>query len=138
MAFKLSNKLGIWGERLAEAKYLERGYVFVTRNAYNSRGKRLGEIDLVVRSETHLVFVEVKTRRSQRFGTAVESITAAKQRRIVKAVSWFCRLFPQFKQLQIRIDVCAIDIITASPNGRKLDKPRVNVTIIPSAVTLDY
>ena len=130
MAFKLKNKLGVWGERVAEAQYLKKGYVLVARNVCNGKGKRLGEIDLVVRSETHLVFVEVKVRRSNRFGSAVESVTRAKQRKLVRVVQWFSRAYPRYQNLQPRIDVCAI--------ASNLDKSSVNVIIIPSAVTLDY
>jgi putative endonuclease len=136
MAFRLRNKLGIWGERTAEAEYLKRGYVLVARNIYNHRGKRLGEIDLVVRTDTHIVFVEVKTRGNYKFGSAVESISWAKQRRLVRIVQWFGRCFPQYNSLQPRIDVCAIDVISYG-NPSNLDKSGINVTIIPSAVTLD-
>lgn len=129
MTFKLQNKIGIWGEKLAENYYLKRGYVLVARNVYNFKGKRLGEIDLVVRSETELIFVEVKVRRNDRFGSPQESVTRAKQKKLLKIVHWFCRAFPCYQSLTPRIDVCAITT--------NIDKTVVNVIIIPSAVTLD-
>ncbi len=130
MAFKLTNKFGIWGEQVAEAEYLKRGFVLVARNIHNYKGKMLGEIDLVVRSSTELIFVEVKSRRGGQFGTAIESVSKAKQRKLLKIVTWFCRAFPQYQKLQPRIDVCAIQA--------NLDKSSVNVIIVPHAVTLDY
>ena len=133
MAFLVQNKLGKWGERKAEQEYLKQGYVLVARNIYNTRGKRLGEIDLVIRTETELVFVEVKTRRAGKFGTAVESITKLKQQKLIRTVQWFCRLFPQYAYLQPRIDVCAIDV-TVIGDGTDLDNCPVNVIIIPHAV----
>lgn len=128
MAFNLKNKLGIWGERLAEAEYLKRGFVLVARNIHNNRGKMLGEIDLIMRSHKSLIFVEVRVRTKSRFGSAVDSITKSKRQKLIRTVQWFNRRFPQYSALSPRIDVCAIDI----------DKSQVNVIIIPSAVTLDY
>lgn len=131
MAFLIRNKLGTWGEQVAREAYLAKGYVLVARNIYNNRGKMLGELDLVFRSEKQIIFVEVKTRKSGKFGTAVESVSRAKQRKIIHSVNWFLNRYPHFRNLQPRIDVCAIDF-------SKVDKSRANVIIIPSAVTLDY
>lgn len=133
MAFLVQNKLGAWGERMAEQEYLKRNFVLVARNIYNTRGKRLGEIDLVFRSETELIFVEVKTRRAGRFGLAAESINLAKRQKLIRTVQWFCRLFPQYEHLSPRIDVCAIDV-TVVGRGLNLDNCPVNVIIIPHAV----
>ena len=131
MAYLIRNKLGVWGEKVAREAYLARGYVLVARNIYNNRGKMLGELDLVFRSEKQIIFVEVKTRRSDKFGTAAASVSRAKQRKLIHSVNWFLNRYPHFKSLRPRIDVCAIDFY-------KLDKTHANVIIIPSAVTLDY
>jgi putative endonuclease len=59
----------------AAAQYLANaGYTIVERN-YRCRA---GEIDIVARDGDQLVFVEVRTRSSARFGTPEESITRAK------------------------------------------------------------
>jgi putative endonuclease len=134
MAFKLQNELGVWGEQTAEAAYLKQGFILVARNVCNSRGKRLGEIDLVMRSDRSLIFVEVKVRRGNKFGTALESITKHKRRRLIKIVHWFRQCFPAYGDLRPRIDVCAITL----PSTSHLDKQAINVIIIPDAVTLDY
>jgi putative endonuclease len=133
MAFLVQNKLGAWGEQRAEQEYLKRGFVLVARNVYNTRGKRLGEIDLVFRTETELIFVEVKTRRAGRFGVAAESINSTKKQKLIRTVHWFRRLFPQYEHLTPRIDVCAIDV-TVIGRGLDLDICPVNVIIIPYAV----
>ncbi len=138
MAFKLQNQLGLWGERIAEQEYLKLGYVLVARNIYNGKGKRLGEIDLVMRTDKVLVFVEVKTRRPSKFGMASESVTRTKQKRLIKIVHWFTRCFPQYASLQPQIDVCAIDVSETTLEQGDLDNAPKNVIIIPSAVTLDY
>jgi putative endonuclease len=69
---------GAAAEGLAARFLAARGLVIVQRN-YRCRG---GEIDLIVRDGEVLVFVEVRLRRNQAFGTAAESITAAKRRRL--------------------------------------------------------
>ena len=70
--------LGKAGEDLAE-RYLKRqGYAIVARN-YRCP---LGEIDLIAVNRRVVVFVEVKTRRVDRSGAPLESVNAAKQRRL--------------------------------------------------------
>ncbi|MDP1821137.1 MAG: YraN family protein [Acidimicrobiales bacterium] len=70
--------LGAAGEARAAAWYEAHGYVVVARNWRC----REGEIDLVVRRRRQLVFVEVKTRRTDRFGVPAEAVTPTKQRRL--------------------------------------------------------
>ena len=72
---------GAAAEELA-AVFLEgQGLRIIERN-YRCR---FGEIDLVARSGAALVFVEVRARKSEAFGGAAGSITAAKRRRLVAA-----------------------------------------------------
>ena len=74
---------GARAEALAAA-YLERqGLAIVARNLRT----RLGEIDVIARDGPVLVFVEVRMRRSARFGGAAESITATKRARLVAAAN---------------------------------------------------
>jgi len=70
--------LGADGEARAAAWYAARGYEVVTRN-WRCRD---GELDLVVRKGAELVFVEVKTRTTDRFGIPAEAVTPTKQRRL--------------------------------------------------------
>ncbi len=70
--------LGKNGEDLAIAHLKRRGYHILERNFRN----RLGEIDVIARHKGRIVFVEVKTRRSLRYGSPKLAITPAKQRKI--------------------------------------------------------
>lgn len=70
--------LGVDGEDQAAAWYMARGYTVEARN-WRCRD---GELDLVVRRGRDVVFVEVKARRSDRFGLPAEAVTPAKQRRL--------------------------------------------------------
>lgn len=71
-------QLGARGEQLAAEWYLAHGYEVVARN-WRCRD---GELDLVVRRAGELVFCEVKTRASDRFGVPAAAVTPAKQRRL--------------------------------------------------------
>jgi putative endonuclease len=75
------NRRGEPAENLAAAFLARRGLTILERN-YRCR---FGEIDIVARSGPLLVFVEVRARRSEAFGGAAGSITAAKRRRLVAA-----------------------------------------------------
>ena len=77
--------LGAYGEQLA-ARYLEdRGLRILDRNWRCPHG----EVDLVARDGDCLVFCEVKTRRTERFGAPVEAVTSRKAARLRRlAVAW--------------------------------------------------
>jgi putative endonuclease len=70
--------LGVQGEDLAAAWYVERGCSILARNWRC----REGELDLVVRDGRSIVFCEVKSRSSLAFGSPLEAVTASKRRRI--------------------------------------------------------
>jgi putative endonuclease len=79
------NRRGNAAESLAAA-FLERQGLKILERNYRCR---FGEIDLVARSGAVLVFVEVRARKSEAFGGAAGSITAAKRRRLVAAARHF-------------------------------------------------
>jgi putative endonuclease len=72
-------KLGRRGEELAVAELTRRGYEIVTRNWRCPAG----EVDVVARRGEVWYFVEVRTRRGREFGTPEESLTQAKQQRMI-------------------------------------------------------
>jgi putative endonuclease len=79
------NEAGTQAEDLAAAFLAERGLAIVARNFR----RRCGELDIVARDGDTLVFVEVRLRRSARFGGAAESITAAKRARLCAAAGLY-------------------------------------------------
>lgn len=78
-----------WDWERAAARALESaGYRILDRN-FQARG---GEIDIVAEDGAALCFVEVKGRRSVAFGGPAESVTAEKQRRLIRAArAWLAR-----------------------------------------------
>ncbi|MDE0552858.1 MAG: YraN family protein [Candidatus Poribacteria bacterium] len=68
------------GEALAVAHFKARGCKILAQNYRVGRG----EIDLIVKDGQFIVFVEVKTRRSLKFGLPQEAVTRQKQKQISK------------------------------------------------------
>jgi putative endonuclease len=88
-------------EALAAAHLAAQGLKIVARN-YRAVG---GEIDLIARHGAQLVFVEVRSRRSGAFGSAAETVTAAKRRRILLAAQQYLQGLPERRPPPCRFDV---------------------------------
>lgn len=102
--------LGKQGEELA-ARYLEqRGFTIVARNHRTP----IGELDIIARDRRHLLFVEVKTRRSTRFGAPAEAVGAHKQRQILRAAQWYLAS-ARYPDLQPRFDVVSVIVGKGEP-----------------------
>jgi len=85
--------------------HLERaGLALIARN-YTCR---YGEIDLVMRDRDVIVFVEVRYRSAGRFGDGVDSITASKRTKLVRAAGAFLAEHPRLAAAACRFDVLAI------------------------------
>lgn len=96
-------RAGDWGEDLALRFLEERGYRLVERN-YRTR---YGEIDLIVRRERTVVFVEVKLRRGRGFGDPLGAVTPRKQEVIRSmAEQYLAQHDPEYDEL--RFDVIGI------------------------------
>ena len=77
--------LGKLGEEFAKNFMTAEGYEILCSN-FNCA---LGEIDLIAKKEEKIVFVEVKTRISQKFGLPSDAVDAAKRRKIVNTARYF-------------------------------------------------
>ena len=96
---------GAAAEALAAEHLAAHGLRVIARNV-RCRG---GEVDLVCLDRSHVVFVEVRLRSNGRFGGAAESITAAKQRRLVRAATRYLAMHPRLALLPSRFDVVCAD-----------------------------
>ncbi len=101
--------LGAAIEGAASAHLVRAGLRAVAANA----NYRFGELDLVMLegngATAILVFVEVRYRRSARFGGGAASIDAHKRRRIVRAAQIFLLAHPRLANLACRFDVVEAD-----------------------------
>ena len=94
---------GRWGEDRAAEHYRRLGYEILDRNWRSPTG----ELDLVVRDGSTVVFSEVKARRSADYGPASSAVTVSKQRRIRQlAVEWLRA--NDVRAGSVRFDVVAI------------------------------
>ena len=80
---------GRLGEEAAYRHLCRLGYTVVARN-YRTRNGR-GEVDLIAWHDQKLVFVEVKTRSSEEFGTPESAVDSRKRRQIVRAAGEYLR-----------------------------------------------
>lgn len=98
-------QLGEAGEDLAVAALKDRGYNILEAN-YTVP---LGEIDLIARHRQFLVFVEVKTRRSLKFGAPQEAVSPAKQARLKRLADYYLKQ-KRLTGTPVRFDVVAITL----------------------------
>jgi putative endonuclease len=110
--------VGKAGEEAAVQYLLQQGYRILERN-YRCR---VGEIDLIARDGKTLAFIEVKTRRSQRFGPAASAVTWAKQRHLIKASQVYLM---QTRKLN---ELCRFDVVTI-----EMDAHRLHIELIKDA-----
>lgn len=90
---------------LAEKKACDflqtKGLQLITQN-FRSRS---GEIDLIMRDEKHIVFVEVRSRNNTQFGSAIESVNISKQRKIIRTALYFLQQKRWLHKVNYRFDI---------------------------------
>lgn len=94
--------------------------------AQNWQQPKVGELDLVMietgSAWSTVVFVEVRQRQRSGFGDAALSITASKQRKVIKTAKYFLQQHPEYAQHDCRFDVIAYDTSNKMPpKGQLVD-----------------
>lgn len=107
--------VGAWGESLA-AEYLQKKRYKVIASQYRCR---FGEIDLIVCNRKHIVFVEVKLRKSDQFARAAEFVDYHKQNRLRTTAAFY--LSENETNLHPRFDVIEI----YAPQGMETQSPEI-------------
>ncbi len=108
-------QVGNYGEEVA-CKYLQKlGYKILERN-YRIRG---GEIDIVAKDGSSLVFVEAKTRWSHEFGLPVESMTSWKIKHLLKTARFYIQKIG-WGDKEYRLDFVSIDFAD-NPEDPKIE-----------------
>ena len=120
--------LGRLGEDAVTQRYAEMGFTVKDRNVHMSHN----EIDLILQSATHLVFVEVKTRHAvpgarSRFGRPADAVNKAKRARVVEAAKAYLRDNPT--SLQPRIDVAEVYVNRCTDGSVRI----TDILIFPNA-----
>lgn len=101
MTFK--KKIGDFGEEIVSKYLLDRNYEILDRNY----AKTYGEIDIIAMKDDVLCFVEVKTRKSDKFAYAAEAVNFYKQERIKKASQAYM-VENNLTDFLISYDVCEV------------------------------
>ncbi len=108
-----NQRIGKWGEKLAENFLTAHGMQVIDRNVYTP----YGELDLVARQDDMIVFVEVKARTNMSFGYPETALNARKKAHLVDAASFYMQ-----EHLELdantgwRVDVIAIRGNPSIPN----------------------
>jgi putative endonuclease len=104
---------GRTGEDAAESVYLLNGYRIVERNWRC----RIGELDLVVKRGTTLVFCEVKARRGAAYGGGWQAVTWRKRAKL-RALAQAYLSSTTSRYADVRFDVASVEIRS---DGRSVD-----------------
>lgn len=97
--------IGRWAEDQAKIFLVQQGLTLRDRN-YRCKS---GEIDLIMQDKQSLVFVEVRSRNNTDFGSALESVTQTKQRRLIRAAQHYLQKQRLLDKLPCRFDVVSVD-----------------------------
>ena len=103
------NLTGSTGEDLAAAYLSENGYNILNRNWRHARW----EVDIIAEKDTILHFVEVKTRRTGKFGHPEENVNKKKIQNLINAAEEYLYQQPQWKRIQF--DILSITILKDEP-----------------------
>ncbi len=107
--------IGSEGEKIAADWLLSNGYAIVKKN-YR---QRFGEVDIIARHGEYLVFIEVKTRSSKRFGSPLEAVTLKKQQQLSRIAKDYLARNNALDTL-CRFDVLSVVLVDGG-------SPKVNV-----------
>lgn len=102
---RTTTSAGNLGEDYASELLKKSGYKILAQKFRS----RFGEIDIVAQDRNELVFVEVKTRWSKRFGNPEEAVSAWKLRHLTKAAMYYKLMNPKTPEI-MRFDVVATEV----------------------------
>ncbi len=113
---------GSYFEQLACDYLQQQGLQLIAKNWQQPK---VGELDLVMIEVgvawSTLVFIEVRQRQRSNFGDAALSVTASKQRKIIKVAQYFLQQYPEYADYDCRFDVIAYNI-------NKIDTNKADIT----------
>jgi len=100
------------GEQIAAAYLKKNGYCICETNFRCP----LGEIDIIAREKKEIVFIEVKTRKSNKLGYPEQAVGAKKQAKLSQLALWYLQK-NKLADANARFDVVAI---TLHPEGNEI------------------
>ncbi|MDG0968592.1 MAG: YraN family protein [Porticoccaceae bacterium] len=112
-----ASAIGMETEQIAFEYLVSNGLTPLDRNFNTPRG----EIDIIMRDNMQLIFVEVRFRQSDYFGGALASITRQKYLRMTAAAQAYMQLHKTTNSLSARFDVIGMRRSKNDPSGYQLD-----------------
>ncbi|TPW16174.1 MAG: hypothetical protein FD130_1070 [Halothiobacillaceae bacterium] len=109
-----THQIGSDAESVARYFLEQQGLTLVSAN-YRTK---VGEIDLIMREGAHLVFVEVRYRRSSAYGGAIATITASKQRKLTATAQYYLQTHYQNRPPPCRFDITPSEIPVPLSGGK--------------------
>lgn len=105
------NETGQKGERVAQSLLRQKGLVIEATNWRSPHhSEKLGEIDIIARDpqQNLLVFVEVKTRKTDAYGAPIEAVDQRKQSQLMALAEIYLSLHTHIPTFGIRFDVVSV------------------------------
>lgn len=100
-----NKKIGSIGEEMACDYLIGLGYKILDRNRiFYERGRKVAELDILASKGKETYIVEVKTRRSQKFGKAIESITPKKLDNLIAMYNTYLIKYPYLRIVILTIE----------------------------------
>ena len=103
------NDTGLYGEKIAASYLIEKGFSILHQNWRHSHW----EIDIIASLKNILHFVEVKTRRTEKFGFPEDDVSEKKLRNLINASEEYLAFNTQWKLIQF--DILSITILKGKP-----------------------
>lgn len=103
------NHTGKEGEDLGAKHLLGAGYNLLERNWRHSHW----EVDIIAAKNNTLHFIEIKTRKSKKFGQPEDKVGKKKMENLINAAEQYLYLFPQWQRIQF--DILSISILNNKP-----------------------
>ncbi len=102
----IKKETGNLGENIAENYLKRKGYIILDKNFEC----RQGEIDIIAKDRKEIVFIEVKTRTSSKYGAPSEAVNKIKQKHMLQVIKYYLYIRNLSEEF-IRIDVIEVYVI---------------------------
>lgn len=113
---RIVNPTAVLGENAAAEFLKKKGYIILERNFR----KGYGEIDIIAVKNSTLVFIEVKTRSSDKFGTPFEAISSWKLRSLIRGANFYKYILHPELPEDLRID--AVGVIVKNQSVESIEQ----------------
>ena len=99
-----NQKLGEWGEEIVKKYLIKKGYKILNSNYKNY----FGEIDIIAKLKSKIIFIEVKTRTNRKFGLPEEAVNFIKQKKLIRTAEKY--IIDNRIKDEYQIDVAAVEM----------------------------